>query len=872
MAHARQALVFGICAAAGFASAQRQLERVEITGSYLPRIGAETALPVQIIRRDEIERSGATHAEDVIARLSANFGSFNEAMGISDRARNGLSGASLRGLGEGATLVLLNGRRLSNFALSGRGSTGVDLHAIPLSAIDRIEVLKDGASALYGSDAMAGVINFITRRDYQGAEVSASYGDSEHGGGGRKRTTLTWGTGDQSTRGFNVFGVLDVQEAKGLRAIDRSFASTSYRPDLGIDNTLFASFPANIETSIDERFPLANPTAPACTPDTVFHPGIGGCWYDYAKDINLLHPSRQANLLVRGAVRVAANTEAYGEASTAWHRVRFREVTSPAAAEATTTGRGFVLPASSPFYPADMGLSGDLSLLYRTAPLGPRISEVTSLNRRLLAGLKGRSFGWDFDAAIVHNDSRATDRFVSGFASASRLRDAIGSGLVNPFGQSGAQGDALLAAAETRGTAREARGRTQSVDLRASRDILQRAAGPWAIAVGAEARRETLTDRPDPRAIDALGPTIYRQSKDGARQVQALYVETVAPLARGVEVQLAARADHYSDFGTSVNPKLALRVQPAPEWLVRSSVGRGFRAPSLPELFTAQTSVFRSADGFPDRIRCDVTHLPTDCAPQVFLISGGNPDLRPERSTQASIGMVAEPNRFLQFSVDAWALRVDDNINWVNPGAVLANLPRYESRNVVRGPVDPAFPNLPGPITRIVAINQNVGWIKMSGIDLAVRLRPVPTPIGRFSMSLDGAYLRSARDQFDGVEQDKLADENNGGEFPRWQHTLTFDLERAPWTVSLSQRYRHGYQDFTQLPDGSFLRVPAYRVWNAYVGYELSRQWRLALGVKNLLDREPPFTNGFNLQTGYEPAYADPRGRFWTLVLTARWD
>lgn len=378
---------------------EQQLERAEVTGSRIPRVDAETALPVQIIRREEIERSGATNAEQVIARISANFGGFNEALGIGNDAVRGFSGASLRGFGEGATLVLLNGRRIANYAFSGQGAQGVDLHAIPLSAIDRIEVLKDGASALYGSDAIAGVINFITRRDFQGAELALSYGRSEAGGGGNDRATLALGAGDAATSGFNVFGVLDSQRSHRLRAIDRPFGSTSYRPELGLDGTSRNSWPANILQVVDNRSVLLNPAAPACTAQTVFKDGA--CHFDYVTSIDLLPPSQQLNALMRGTLRLSAQAEAYAEASLARDRIVFTFTPTPVASGTTITGIPFVLPASSPFYPTGLGLTGDLDLAYRSVPLGPRTNEVTSHNRRLLVGVKGQAEGWDFDAALA---------------------------------------------------------------------------------------------------------------------------------------------------------------------------------------------------------------------------------------------------------------------------------------------------------------------------------------------------------------------------------------------------------------------------------------------------------------------------------------
>ena len=200
----------------------------------------------------------------------------------------------LRGLGSATTLVLLNGRRLANYAFSAT-DIGVDLHTIPLGAIDRVEILKDGASALYGSDAIAGVINFVTRSDFQGVELSAHAGTSEAGGGSRTRAVLSGGIGEAAKDGYNVFAVVDHQRSGELAARDRSFSSTSYRPLDGLNRTSNSTFPGNISAS-NRQF--KNPAAPACTDLTVFT--RGGCAYDYARQADDLAPSEQTSALARG--------------------------------------------------------------------------------------------------------------------------------------------------------------------------------------------------------------------------------------------------------------------------------------------------------------------------------------------------------------------------------------------------------------------------------------------------------------------------------------------------------------------------------------------------------------------------------------------
>ena len=856
------------------------LERVEIVGSRVPRIDGETALPVRVIRRDEIERSGVQNAEELLGRVSANTGGHREAMGLGDGDTPGFSGASLRGLGAGETLVLLNGRRLANYAFTGTGTSlafagssgpGVDLHAIPLAAIQRVEILKDGASAIYGSDAIAGVINFVTRDDFSGNEATLQFSLPEAGGGRRQRATLAMGRGDADRDGHNGFAVLDVQRSARLRAVDRPFASTAYQPELGLDGTVQSSWPANIQLvnpAPPPRRLVINPAAPACTELTVYK--AGGCWFDYAKTLSLQSPTEQANLFTRGTLRLGGGADAYIEASLARSRIDYESSPTAAVPSSQQPDNRFVLPASSPFYPTGLGLSGDLTLAYRTVPLGPRRSEVVTDNQRLLGGLKASFGAWDVDAALAFNDTRSRESYRSGFVSSQRLRDALASGLVNPFGPSGSPGDEMLEATQVQGLAREARGRTQSADLHGNRDLARLPGGPLALAAGIEARHEELVDTLRP-LLDEVAGGGSSGSKQGRRSAQAAYLELVAPVVKGFEAQAALRVDHYGDFGTATSPKLALRLQPGRDWLLRASVGRGFRAPSLPELYTQQqTGTVEFADAFvSDPVRCPVTGLPTDCDPIVPVISGGNPALRPQRSVQANLGLVLAPSALWQASLDLWSVRVHDIIASLSDDEILADIALYEGRNVIRGPAGPNDPpGLPGPIVGIVATNQNLGDWVASGADLTASLGPVSTRFGRLGVQFDGSYVRRERQSiFPGNQVDLI-----GRVAPRWQQVLSATLEQGGWATTLSHRYRRGYVDENPLPDDSLHHVTSYRLWDAQLSCTLQRGVQLTLGVRNLLDTDPPVTNQkAQFQLGYDPLYADPLGRTWTVALRASW-
>ena len=861
------AAALGLLAASAPAQDDRgEPQRVEIVGSRIPRLAAEEAVPVQIITRAEIARSGVDNVEQLLDRVSANFGGHHEAMGLGDGDTPGLSAASLRGFGNGETLVLLNGRRLANYAFTSTSGPAVDLHAIPLAAIDRVEILKDGASALYGSDAIAGVINFVTRQDYSGAEIALGSSATEHGGGGNSHASAAGGLGDAARDGFNLFGVLDLREARTLRAAQRPFTSTGYRPELGLKSTSPVAWPANIRMPGDGRPIVISPFTADCPAQTVLRDR--SCAFDSVNALTLEAPSRQVDALGRGTLRLPDDAEAYAEVLAATNTIQYRIAPSPGVPGVAP----YVLPATSPYYPTGLGLTGDLTLAYRTAPLGGRRSEVRSDNLRVLAGLRWRMGPWDMDSAASLNATRARERYLSGYIDSARLSAALATGLVNPFGPSGPEGDALLRDTVIGGNSRDAVGRTQQLDLRASRELVALVGGPMAVALGVEGRHETLRDSEKPVAAEIVGAT-PAAPKQGARSAQAAFVELVTPFAKGFEVQAAARLDHYSDFGAALNPKLAIRLQPAAEWLLRASIGRGFRAPSLPELYTQQVSSLEyvlddNDNPIGDPLRCPVTKAPADCQPQVQAVSGGNPALRPQHSAQSNAGIVFASTHGWMASLDWWRIDIHDIIGNLDFFTITNDLLRYDGRNVVRGPVAPAYPDLPGPILDVLTINQNLGDWRVDGFDLAIATQPARTGLGMLSAQVDATVVRRARQNLLQATEINLV----GRLVPRFQVRWGVNLDQGAWSATVSQRLRAGYVDEFTLPDGSTRRVATYRMWDGQLGYAWSRDVQLTLGVHNLLDSTPPFTNStVQFQAGFDPAYADPDGRTWTLGLRVAW-
>jgi iron complex outermembrane receptor protein len=862
------------------ATESRGTIRIEVTGSHISRSEVESALPVQVLTREDIERSGSVTVAELMSKVSANVLGLNEQLSINNFVNPGLSSVNLRGIGSGNTLVLLNGRRVANYAFDG---SAVDVNAIPLAAVERVEILKDGASAIYGTDAVAGVVNFILRKNYSGVEFTGYGNWPEQGGGEQYQAVASAGFGDLVKDRYNVFVTAVYQKDEPLAATERAFSRTGYRPAEGILRLSPTTFPANIYASPENR--IYNPSfARGCAPPYSLpstNAGAPGdaCGFDYVAYSMIVPKVERTAAYGRGTLQASTDHQLFAEVAYSDNRLAIRRDPTNIA---PFTNPNFVVtpyPAGGPFYPAEFaaenGLSGDLDIWFRTVSLGPRTSQVDTSAWRAVLGAEGVLAGWDYSAALTYSRNDQGDSLGSGHVSLTRFSEAMATGFVNPFGPSGPEGDALLAATQVSGEFHTARGTTFDLLVNGSREIVPLPGGPLALAVGAEARRERLSNDYSALATtgDLPGLPVAVQSASGSRSVQALFVEASVPFAKGFEAQLAARYDHYRDFGSTWNPKLALRWQPIRSLLLRTSWGTGFRAPPLYDLYTPQEQTFLL--GFEDPLRCPVTESPRDCA--VFpAVIGGNPGLQPETSEQFNAGVVWEPFAGLSIAIDYWRIAKSNLIGALSEVTIFDNFARYAPTNIVRGPVDPQHPDLPGPISNVLLTNQNLGNLKTSGIDVDVAWRGAATSIGRFSFALNGTYITEWKLQTDGVTYESALGRNASsvpGPFPRWKHYAALDWEHATWGIRLAQTFQSGYEDTNIFP----VRVPAplprsvssYEVWDLQARYTGWRNTKLVVGVRNLFDRDPPFTNQpFSYQVGYDPNYADPRGRTFYASVT----
>jgi iron complex outermembrane receptor protein len=883
---------FGLVAPPAWAQQadEPKIHRVEVTGSSIKRLDSEAALPVELITREDIDKMGVTTAAELVRNIAANTAPLTDGPSISDgtSGQRGLNGANMRGIGVSSTLILLNGRRLANFASPG-DNAGVDLNNIPAGAIQRVEVLKDGASAIYGTDAIGGVINFITRKDYTGLDFSATAAGTQHGGAGKRTASISGGIGDLATDRFNVFGVLDFQQLDSLRSGQRSFIGE--RP---LATTLPAqmssnTFPANVDISGAQRAALiaagllpagstasrVNPSAPNCNPPgTVYAPlgpgGRAGCSFDFMQDTELYPDSRKIGFIGRASFQLnpdnqlfaeLVQTEATSKYVLSPNPVRIRNLPVailPDAYRRALTGPG--LPTI---------FSG---IRYRMKEAGNRSNEVTSEGQRLVLGATGLLGGWDYDLAFSRAENRATDKYVNGYVLYDRFDAAVRNGTVNPFAPSSQAALDLINGIKINDEARKAKGISTSIDGKMSRALTKLAGGDLAIAFGGELRREHQLFTPsellksnniagDRDSTVPAGEQLEVETADNRRRVASVFTEVNAPFTKELEMQFALRYDRYSEIGSTTNPKIGLRYQPNSLVMLRASAGTGFRAPSLSDL--KRPTIFGTAAGFLTDPQCVAQEGSIDlCTDQWGVERRSNPDLKPEKSRQFTLGTVFELDKRTNFSVDYWNIEKKDVISTLGEQVIVENPAAYNGKYIER--------DEDGFISNILLMKENQGRLKTSGIDIAAEWKSERGAWGRFGVDLSGTRILRYDRQFGPSEpfRSNLGVFLNDQTIQKWRHRISFEWDGGPVSLALANQYSSSYtdQNTTYDPATDALlepnKVKAYSLWDLTGSWAISTNLKLRAGILNLLDKDPPFSNqAYFFLSGYDPSYTDPRGR-----------
>lgn len=864
------------------------LEKFEVTGSRVKRLDMETPAPVAAFTSVDIENKGYTNIGDFVQSLPFNSGAANSIYQTASFTR-GASTANLRGLGSQRFLTLVNGRRAVPYALTNSGGRSVfDFNSLPAAAIDSIELLKDGASAIYGSDAITGVLNIKLKKNFVGLSTSLYYGN-----------TLKEKGGDTATRQLSLVFGAESGKTKIVTAFDAKSGNSNFLSDYGVKSTDYtylgankglnqnstSNFPANLTLTraqaaaagiafpnvaatvnswsfvVQGGSPTANPTlsrfvaAPASAanpnavdignenrynfaPVTAIYPA-----YDYVSNFTSLEHAFSDTLKLFADFTYSNNNTYYA----------FTPVVIGYSSE------GLTLPATNPFNPFGQALT----TLSARALFGPvRKFDTDSTGSNSLIGLRGTVLNrWDWETAVSYGANRVTSISRNAIR-ATTYQSALNGTLagftgvfLNPFGPSDS---GLTKALYTSSTAsNKAEGLT--FDANVSGRLFDLPAGEVGMAAGIEARNEQLTTNPDTAAYIGSGGGL---PLTGKRSVQSGYVEITAPIYRipkwgSAEIQLAGRHERYSDFGNTTKPKVGLKIRlPDTAYLntvLRASYSESFQAPALGLLYASQTTGF-SASLLADPLR------PQDPAVQIRNITGGNPALLPETAKVQYVGAVFESPKIknLSFSIDFFNFRINQVI--VTPGQsfLLSTNGRAQFPNgIVR---DNTLGN-PGPIlyTSSVPSNNPLAYQLYRGMDYGVKYSLRNTRYGNFTFSGDATGLIKVG-----------SDSGLGGGFfnnvgyyynPRWKGQAATNWSyknfgaavNADWTGRWTNdgytAATWGENPFTVL--GGSLRYSGF--WNSTI----------TLGASNLLGNQPP-PNARAASAGYDQGIygAGALGRF----------
>jgi iron complex outermembrane receptor protein len=896
------------------------LPTLSVTGTALRRIDAETALPVTVIRRTEIERSGARSVAELLQALPAMQG-FVPGTAVTGNDTRGYTSVSLHDLGDGRTLVLLNGLRVAPFGgqTPNGAYTGVDINTLPLAMVERIEVLSDGASALYGADALGGVVNVITRSDGDANEATAGWRQAR--GGARTWSVSAYkGVGDLQADGQVLSLGASAWRRSALPATARSYARNA-QVDFMLNgqkvrviddiDAMARSAPAN---AYDQSGAGGNPalaTTGQCPAGQYDYFGTY-CLYNYAADVMLVPAQAQHSAMASFTRRVGDDghwtLDALWSRSTVWSQL---------APIGTTQDAPLQIPASSPLYGPyldGLGITGDpASADARFVDLGPRRQRDLSSLLDVAARADGRLHGWAWQAALKQSSSHQRSD-IAGAISQGGVQSLIGTGY-NPFVGAGQQSAAGLAALQQRaysGNWTQGDFSLQGLQLQASRPVMDLPAGPLRLALGADLRQERWRFSPSDFAqglvsdvaTGATGPYADSQLRQGdafalqpvaaSRRTWGLFSEWLMPLQANPdhpakprwELGAALRADHDDRVGEALTAKLHTRWQATPTLMWRASVGTGFKAPSLGQLHSpTQSQGVTSAHACTAALQALAQSLgATPCDPssndgQVSYdaVATGNRDLKAERSQQASVGLRLEPLVGHSIGLDWWVQRVADQIGDVNE-SVAFDQPQatpYAWTTV-------ATAN--GTQLALLQQPRNAANTIVSGIDLDASVRR-GSRIGLVETQLRLSTLlrEDSRLYPGGPWTSNIGDGLYGAPSLRWRAQWRTSISRAGLTHSLTARYQSGYTDApvtlqvldaSNQPTGDTLqwraKVPASLRWDWLTQWQLDGHWQLSLGIDNVFNRRPPMTLDTTgtykaYVVGYDERFFDPLGRVWAV-------
>lgn len=780
---------------------EKKVERVQVTGSHIKRIDVEGASPIQMVTRKEMEKTGYNSVSDVLRDTGVNsFGSTREDSG-SNAA--GVAHVDLRGLGASNTLVLLNGQRLPSDAVTG----AVDLNLIPMAAVERVEILKDGASALYGSDALGGVVNIITRKDFKGTEVSLSQSTPQLSGGVRREISITNGINQGR---LNMVNVVQVRDNGVVNSRDRDWTAKG--------ESSIGSIPAYKNNGgqwvVD----------PSCPPSAIRHTPSGDvCAFRFSDYSTELPELKQYSFLNETTYELNSRVKLRGRVSGTEKDVKWSFAPAPdtfviPAAVADHLGAGGTpLPGATP--------GQDLTVRYRLAPLGTRDTEVSTKAYTLGAGsVIDIGDGWEADVNVGHNRVENKDKGANGYALVSKVQDLIANGTFNPFDPStaGALNSARYQPLE------QTTSELSSLDAKVSGKLAELKHGDLGLAIGTTFTFQKYRDKFDAESVAGNVYGNAGSSGGGQRDTKAVYTELSIPLTEKLEVQIAGRYDKYSDFGDTINPKAGFTYKPSKKWLVRGSAGTGFKAPLMQDLYAARSEGYPT---FIDEVSCRRERAAggatPSCTPQQYQVtSSGNKGLKEETSQSYSTGVIFEPNRDFNIGTDLFMAKMKNvvGIDYDDAMRAEAGGVNLASHGVI------VHRDATGYIESIEAPLQNLSAQEISGIDVSTSYR-----FWKMKLGMEHSQMFYFKEQgFPGTPYRNKLGENGK---PAWRNVITAGYTANERHTLTAAALTTAGQMKAVKEEG---RLPNYTTYDVQYAYDTKSFGVFTAGVKNVFGSTPP--------------------------------
>ena len=894
------ALVVTCSAFAGTSLAQTPessgaLEEVQVTGSRIKRQDLEAVGPVTVFDSAVIAATGITSTETLLQRFSASAGSAgNQTNSYWTGNGYGTAQVNLRGLGINRTLVLLNGRRIVN---GGTGAnSAVDLNMIPTSIIERIEVLKDGASALYGADAVAGVVNIITRGNFDGMQATAKFGQTAEGDGEEIAADITFGlTGERGS----LMASMSYTEGKAVNMADRAACALG---DAG-NGTLVCSGSSTTSggratfltgPNVGQRINFNNdPNGDG----NLYEPYSGGRHNEpYFHWLNAVSPIEKTTFSVFGELNVAENTRFFSEMIYS-HRQSNQMATPGALLDYYQPGVGrtaFVIPANHPMNPTGETIRLDRK---RLVEAGTREFFQDTDTWRIVAGFEGElTPGWSWD--VAYNKGRNTGNDGStNVANLDRVYqtifacDNVAVPCADYLGNGDVSADVLDYILYTQ---RDSGGNEQeSFTANISGELFDLPAGPFGVAAGIEHRTESGWRDPDALVVANIANTNQQDPIAGRYEVDEIYAEVVVPLLRGLpaveqlELSVAGRYSDYDLFGDDTNYKIGLLWQVVDGVKFRATRSTAFRIPNIPELFggvaEGNLTTTDPCSGWSQRNPSDPVYqgcqsagVPTNYVQlgnTIRTTVGGNGELQPEDAETFTVGVVWQPSFIdgLSVTLDYWKIELENSIQQIPGSEKLAIC--YETGNLNHPFCAPAHHTrdaLTGEVNFLSAQPSNVGSETASGVDLGA---VYATTIGglRTNLMWNVSYLDEYTvTPFKGAAPIEYAGMITGGKgsFTHWRSDASMRVGGERWSSTWGVQYIGKANDInTDSGPGSEVSGVFYH--NAQFQYRITDAIDVSVGIDNVFDKEAPYVASWTDANTDTMTY-DLLGRRW--YLRASWN